>query len=395
VTTAAAKADIGHNSASVGEILDERPAALFDEPSMLQALLDEGDRSIAKFKADLTTEKGRKAIASFARKFATRKTSLDEAGKELNSGLRKKIDVVDELRRKLRDGLDKQRDKARAPLDEYEQREDDRKNTVNQVREDFANAMRVTTDWSVAEIDTLAADIEAYAILPETFLELRDPALTEQQAAIAHLAGLKVRIRKADEDRAELERLRAEKAEAERKAQEAAAAEAKKKADDERIAAAAKRAAEEAVEAERQKAREAAAAAEKARADEQAKRDAEAAAERAKQAKAIADAEEARRQADAKAQMAIDEANRKAKAAEEALEAERRAEAAKVAAAEKAKAEQARLDAERQRNQEHRSRVMKVAKEAIMDHGGIKEDAAKLIVLAIVGGSVPHVTLEF
>lgn len=66
-----------------------------------------------------------------------------------------------------------------------------------------------------------------------------------------------------------------------------------------------------------------------------------------------------------------------------------------MAAAEKAKAEQARLDAERQRNQEHRGRLMKAAKEAIMEHGGIKEDAAKAIVLAIVGGSVPHVTLEF
>ena len=395
MTAAAAKADIGHNSASVGEILDERPAALFDEPSMLQALLDEGDRSIADFKVDLTTEKGRKAIASFARKFATRKTSLDEAGKDLNSGLRKKIDVVDELRRKLRDGLDKQRDKARAPLDEYEQREDDRKNTVNQIREDFANAMRVTTDWSVAEIDTLAADIEAYAVLPEVFLDLREPALAEQQAAIGHLAGLKVRIRKAEEDRAELERLRAEKAEAERKAAETAAAEAKKKADDERIAAAAKAAAEKAIADERKRAEEAAAAVERKRADEQAQRDAEAAVERRKAQEAEAAREAAAAAERKKAQDAIDEANRKAKAAEEALEADRRAEAAKVAAAEKAKAEQARLDAERQRNQEHRSRVMKAAKEALMDECEVSEAVAKKIVLSIVGKSIPHVTLEF
>ena len=395
MTAAAAKADIGHNSASAGEILDERPAAPFDEPSMLQALLDEGDRSIADFKVDLTTEKGRKAIASFARKFATRKTSLDEAGKDLNSGLRKKIDVVDELRRKLRDGLDKQRDKARAPLDEYEQREDDRKNTVNQIREDFANAMRVTTDWSVAEIDTLAADIEAYAVLPEVFLDLREPALAEQQAAIGHLAGLKVRIRKAEEDRAELERLRAEKAEAERKAAETAAAEAKKKADDERIAAAAKAAAEKAIADERKRAEEAAAAVERKRADEQAQRDAEAAVERRKAQEAEAAREAAAAAERKKAQDAIDEANRKAKAAEEALEADRRAEAAKVAAAEKAKAEQARLDAERQRNQEHRSRVMKAAKEALMDECEVSEAVAKKIVLSIVGKSIPHVTLEF
>ena len=38
---------------------------------------------------------------------------------------------------------------------------------------------------------------------------------------------------------------------------------------------------------------------------------------------------------------------------------------------------------------------MKAAKEAIMEHGSIKEEAAKAIVLAIVGGSIPNVTLEF
>lgn len=395
MTAAAAKADIGHNSASVGEILDERPAALFDEPSMLQALLDEGERSIAEFKVDLTTEKGRKAIASFARKFATRKTSLDEAGKDLNSGLRKKIDVVDELRRKLRDGLDKQRDKARAPLDEYEQKESDRKAYVTETRNLYAEAMRLSADASLFEVEAMVRRVEERALHPEMLGDLLETARAECAAAISHLAGVAFKIKKFEADQEELERLRAEKAEAERKAAEAAAAEAKKKADEERIAAAAKRAAEEAVEAERKKAQEAAAAVERERAAEQAKRDKEAAAERAAQAKAIADAEEARRQADAKAQAAVDEANRKAKAAEEALEAERRAEAAKVAAAEKAKAEQARLDAERQRNQEHRSRVMKAAKEAIMDHGGIKEDAAKQIVLAIVGGSVPHVSMEF
>lgn len=377
MTAAAAKAEIGHNSASVGEILDERPAALFDDPSMLQALLDEGERSIAEFKADLSTERGRKAIASFARKFATRKTSLDEAGKELNSGLRKKIDVVDEVRRKLRDGLDKQRDKARAPLDEWEQREEDRKAYVTETRGLYADAMRLSMDASFADIADMVRRVEERALHPEMLGELLETARSECNAAISHLAGLKVRLEKVEADRIELERLRTEKAEAERKAQEAAAAEAKKKAEEERVAAAAKRAAEEAAEAERQKAREAAAAVERERQAEQAKRDAEAAAERRK------------------AQEAIDEANRKAREAEAALEAERRAEAAKVAAAAKAKAEQEAADRERQRNQEHRSKIMGAAKQAMMDHCEVTEAVAKKIVLAIVAGSIPNVTLEF
>jgi hypothetical protein len=38
---------------------------------------------------------------------------------------------------------------------------------------------------------------------------------------------------------------------------------------------------------------------------------------------------------------------------------------------------------------------MKAAKEAIMEHTGADEDLAKAVVLAITGGNVPHVRLEF
>lgn len=377
MTAVAAKADIGHNSKAVGELLEEQPELVFSEPGILAQLLESIEADIAKQTADVSTEKGRKALKSLAFDIAKRKTAIDAAGKNLNADLRKKIDVTDKVRREAWDKLEALQHKAKKPAADWDAKEDARKLYVTETRALYADAMRLPVDAGQAGVDAMVRQIEQRAIHPEMLAELLDTTLAEQKAALGHLAELSIRIRQDEADRAELERLRAEKAEAERVAAEKVAAEAKKKADDERIAAAAKAAADKAIAEERQKAEAAA----------QAVKDA--------QAKALADAEEARRQADAKAQMAIDEANRKAKAAEEALEAERRAEAAKVAAAEKAKAEQDRLDAERQRNQEHRSRVMKAAKEAIMDHGDIKEDAAKLIVLAIVGGSIPHVSLEF
>ncbi len=395
MTAAAAKAEIGHNSAAVGEMLAENPEILFREKDLLPALIESIEKEIADQKADASTEKGRKAMKSLAYSIATRKTKYDEAGKALNEELRKQVNTVDVVRKSMREQMDALRDKAKAPADAWDKKEDDRKARVVEVRTTFADAMRTSVDMHPADIDRLAHAVEAVVLIPEVLLDFLEPVRAEQQAALAHLSGLKVRIEKAEADRIELERLRTEKAEAERKAAEAAAAEAKKKADDERIAAAAKRAAEEAVEAERKKAQEAAATVERERAAEQAKRDAEAVAERAAQAKAIADAEEARRQADAKAQAAIDEANRKAKAAEEALEAERRAEAEKVEAARKAKAAQDALDAERQRNLEHRSRVMGAAKQALMDECEVSEAVAKKIILSIVGKSIPHVSMEF
>lgn len=38
---------------------------------------------------------------------------------------------------------------------------------------------------------------------------------------------------------------------------------------------------------------------------------------------------------------------------------------------------------------------MRTAKEALMEHGGLDEDAAKKVVLAIAAGSVPAVTIRF
>lgn len=395
MSAVAAKADIGHNSKAVGELLEEQPELVFSEPGILAQLLESIEADIAKQGTDVSTEKGRKALKSLAFGIAKRKTAIDAAGKALNADLRKKIDVTDKVRREAWDKLEALQLRAKKPADDWDAAEKDKQDKITAIRTLLYTAAQIPADMTLEAVAETLELLERVEIDPALFGDLTDAAEKERTVARMSLKMARTRIEKAEADRIELERLRAEKAEAERVAAEKVAAEAKKKADDERIAAAAKRAAEEAVEAERQKAREAAAAAEKARADEQAKRDAEAAAERAAQAKVLADAEEARRQADAKAQMAIDEANRKAKAAEEALEADRRAEAAKAAAAEKAKAEQARLDAERQRNQEHRSRVMGAAKQALMDECEVSEAVAKKIVLSIVGKSIPHVTLEF
>lgn len=57
-------------------------------------------RQIAdEFEADVSTDKGRKEIASLAYKVARTKTAIDDAGKKLNEEARAKINAVDEDRR--------------------------------------------------------------------------------------------------------------------------------------------------------------------------------------------------------------------------------------------------------------------------------------------------------
>ena len=329
------QATIGHNSAGVGEMLAEKPELLFTEGGMLDTLIEEIETEISAHEPDLDSDKGRKAIASLAYSIAKRKTALDNAGKELNEEHRKAINAVDAVRKRMRDSLDELKDRARLPLTEWEKAEEDRKDRINQVRDLLARrpAFGASADEIQAMIDSVkAADCDSLVLQDLTQLVLDEQSDAIEQLQAAHRAAIE-----AEQQRAALEQMRQQK-EAEEKRQreqaEKAEAEAREKA---RIEAAEKAAAERAAAAERQK-----------------------------------------------AQDAIDTANRERAAAE-----------AKLRAEEERKASEAREEAARQADKEHRSAVMKSAKEAIMEHGDVSEDRAKAIVLAIVAGSVPHVTLRF
>lgn len=207
---------------------------------------DAMDPLVAQIKAivdkhvpDVSTDKGRKEIASLARKVASSKVILDNLGKELVADWKEKAKKVDIVRKKMRDDLDALRDRARLPLTQYEQAEIER-------MQKEADDLRYDADWT-----------EAHQMHD---LFERERLVREKEAEIARQEA----ERKAKEDAERLERERKER--------------------EERIAKeAAERAQRQAQEtAERQRIEhEQALAREKARA-EQAERDRIAAEERAK-----------------------------------------------------------------------------------------------------------------
>ena len=67
--------------------------------------------------ADLTTKKGRDAIASMAYKVRQSKTALDKIGKELVDQLKEQPKLVDAERKRMRDYLDLLAEEVRKPLD--------------------------------------------------------------------------------------------------------------------------------------------------------------------------------------------------------------------------------------------------------------------------------------
>lgn len=360
-------------------------APITTSPAAAVVLFDQDkfDAFYAKLKADveavpvdLSTKKGRDAIASVAAKVRTEKASIDKDRLRLTKEWRDNTALVNGAWNDIKERLDTLAVAARAPLTAWEEIEKARVEECDAIINKLALDGVVTLDDTAETVRQRGKAVWETEIDPERFSDKFEQAVRAKEHAVDMLKVALARLTREEEERAELERLRAAEAEraakeqAEREAQEAeerAAAEAKaeedrravaEKAEQERIAAAA-REAEERAKAEA----EAAAQAERDRVQREHEEALAAERHRAEQAEAEAKAERDR--------AAKEEADRKAEADRLAVE-----------------------QAKREASQKHRSAVMGAAKEAIMTCG-VDEETAKKIVLLIRAGEVPHIRLEF
>lgn len=330
-----------------------------------EAIKEETDKLVP----DLSTEKGRAAIASMAFKVVKTKTAIDAAGKLLKEEAQATVTKVDAARREIRLKLEALSDEVRKPLTEWEANEAAR---VERMTEFFANLRQagvVGAEETADKIERRLSTVRLHTLDEDFDLDLFRDRIDEVRVlradVIAALERALERIRKEEADRAELERLRAE----------AAAREAREREEAEAKAAA---------EAEARAKAEAEARAARAAEEERARIEAA--------AKAAQDAARAEAEAKAKAeQEATERAHAEALAAEKRrfddAEAARRVEADRIAA-EKAEADRRAADVA------HRSAVMSAAKQAIMGQG-VGEATARAIVLSIAAGNVPHVSIRF
>ncbi len=342
-------------------------AIMFRRTDGIDPILKRIEDEVRQHIPDVTTKKGRDAIASLAYRVARSKTILDEAGKALNEEARAQINAVDAERRKVRDRLDKLKDEAREPLDKWEAAEAERVDAIKARLGSLSSAM--PHEESSQAYVAMIAKVEA-AVIDETWQEFLADAAKAKDATLSRLrSGLNAvtdkerlaeenaRLRAEAEARAEDERLRREAEEAERKRIEAERAEAEHQA---RIEREKQEAAERATREAEQRAR---VEAERIRREEEERVEAE--------RRAAADREaELRRQ--------IEESKRRE---EEAAQRER------DRIAEERKAEEAAL-AKRKADAAHRSRIQTEIAAALEAYEGA---GAMVLADAIIGGSIPHV----
>lgn len=318
--------------------------AVFTNNDQLDPLIEAIEKEARSLVPDVTTKKGRDAIASMAHKVARSKTYIDNAGKDLVADLKALPKQIDESRRVVRERLDALKDEVRRPLTEWEAEQERIK------AEEAMNAMHAEAlEMNIKFDQELAAKFEAdheMALLMDKDIdrERADKAAEAERQRIAREEEIKRQAEEKAKREAE-EKHRAEmEASARREAEERAA---KERAERERI------------EAQQRAERDRIAAEKKAEADKQAAIEAE-------RRKAQEEADRIRREAEQREQARLAEEKRKAD-------------------------EQARREAD----VKHRKAVGTEIVKALLANTSLTRDQAIEVLTAIKDGNIPHTGISY
>ncbi|WP_288378657.1 hypothetical protein [uncultured Acinetobacter sp.] len=337
----------------------------FQKENGIQDLFDRMAEQARSIVPDVTTKKGRDAIASQAYKVSKSKTAVDNHGKDLVAGIKAQAALIDKDRKAWRDQCDALRDEIRKPLDDWEQAEADRVAKHQAV----IRAIHSLHDENILnkeshEIKGYIFDLENMEI-NSSFEEFEQEAKIAKFETLEKLRTALVTREKYEAEQAELQRLQREEAERQQKERDEAIAKAA--ADKARIDA------EQKAQAER----------------EQAERAAKEAQEREARLQAQKEAAELREQQ--LKQQAIEQAQQAEIQKQQAIEAERKRIEAEQAAQQKAQQE---AEAARLANEDHRKKICNEALGGLVNLG-LDAEQAKAILNAINKGLVPNVTLNF
>ncbi|HDH1451689.1 TPA: hypothetical protein PIT98_001081 [Klebsiella quasipneumoniae subsp. quasipneumoniae] len=307
--------------------------AVFTNNDQLDPLIEAIEKEARSLVPDVTTKKGRDAIASMAHKVARSKTYIDNAGKDLVAELKALPKQIDESRRVVRERLDALKDEVRRPLTEWEA-EQERIKAEEAMNALHAEALVMNENIDLQRAVQFEADHEMALLMNDAF--------DREQA----------------EKKAEAERQRiAREEEIKRLAEEKAKREAAEQAQREIDAAAARE--REAILAKERAEREQREAAERAEREKQAAVEAE-------RRKAQEEADRIRREAEQREQARLAEEKRKAD-------------------------EQARREADVR----HRKAVGVEVVKALLANTSLTRDQAIEVLTAVKDGRIPHTGISY
>lgn len=342
----------------------ESALQVFQAANGLDPYLRKIREEIDAFVPDVSTRKGREAIASIAYKVARSKTALDNVGKDLVAELKEIPKKVDAERKRMRDLLDAWQEEVRRPLNAWQAAEDDRIDKHNERLNWLKSLSDDLGSLASPQLNGLIAEAEGMQLGPH-WEEFEAEAATAKDKVLAELRAALKKREALEYEQAELARLRAESEAREQKEREERIA--REAADRARLEA------EQKAQAERDAAQ---------RRELELKLQAEQA-ERAR-AQAEADRVASEQRAEQERQTA---ARRAEQAAEQAREEERRR-------ADAAAAEIVRQQEARERDEAHRRAINRAALDAFIA-GGMPESCAKQAVTLIAQRKIPNIAISY
>ena len=342
----------------------ETALTVYQTQNGLDPFLEHIRKEIDAFVPDVTSKKGRDAIASIAYKVAKSKTALDDVGKELVNDLKELPKKIDAERKRVREILDAWKDEVRKPLTEWEEAEEARiahhKNSIENIK---------TATHEIELIDSILLKARITAIesiaVDASFEEFELEAVHTKEGVLNKLKYALEKREQYESEQAELARLRAEAAAREQKERE------------ERIV---KEAREEVIKA----------------AEEKAKSEREASERRELELKLQAEkAEREKLEAIRREELAIKEASERAERIK--IEAEERQKAAIEAEKKRQSDEEARIEKERIEREQNVAHMKKINNEALKAfvENGLTEDCAKLAITLIAKKLINNITINY
>ena len=359
---------------------------IFSAPGTIDPIIDriKAEARAEASELDISTEKGRKAIASLAFRVAKAKTRTDILRKQLVAGEKERLKKIDQEGARIWDEFEALQDEVRKPLTDFEEADKARIAKLEQELAEIIGAgMFTQSSWQTLTVEAMKDRLDEIENTATDWQEFAQRAKVAISTTCQQINAAIECKEKAIAEAAELARLRAEQVAREQKEREEKAAQ---------LAA------------------------------EQARKDAEAKSQReADEAKRQADAEKARiekaredaifKQREAENRAAAVEADRLA-VIERAKIAAKKSEDDRIAAAKKSEADkQAAIEAERkrvadeakreadalaarERDRTHKAKFNREAVSAIVGIG-FDESAAKSIIALIAKGGVPHVRIDY
>jgi chromosome segregation ATPase len=331
------------------QVIDQNViVAAFQKENGTKSLYEQIANNARSIVFNMNDKKERDALKSYAYNLARTKTTVDNYGKELVSGIKAQAAVIDADRKFWRDNMDLLQEEIRKPLTDFENAE---KARIKRLEDEVAvikMPANLCGEWDATSIKDAIQTLEN-KVIDSSFEEFEQEAKIAKFETLEKLRTALVAREKYEAEQAELERLRKEQLEREQREC------------DERIA---KEAADKArIEAE-----------EKARFE----------AERVEREKREAEQREARLKAEKEAA--------ELRAAQAAENERKRIEAEQFSQAEAARrAEEARLA-----DVEHRRQINREALEAIKGVcPELSEPQVKSLVGAIISGLIPHVSIKY